>query len=78
MSLGNQPDHRPRIPCCIHLRSKGMYYLPDERPGLLHDSDATNPWCLLTQSPAGPDGEAAIPGTCQPGRACFCTEETTR
>ena len=64
-------NDRP-IDCCACLRTKSMYFEPDERPGRLRRGDDTSVfWCVVTQSPAGPDGDAAEPDLCQPGRSCF-------
>lgn len=65
-----KPKHKI-IPCCEKLRSKTMYYRPEERPGRLHESPSLTHWCLKTQSPVGPDEEEARPKLCQPGRSCF-------
>lgn len=57
-------------PCCALLRCKSMTYRSDERPGLLHPSDAMDYWCSLTNANAGPDGETTHHRACQPGRDC--------
>jgi hypothetical protein len=59
------------IRCCAALRSKSMYYRPDERPGVLHESDVMPHWCAKTHLPVGPDEQDATPGKCQPGRVCY-------
>ncbi|GAB4312076.1 MAG: hypothetical protein Kow0059_02380 [Candidatus Sumerlaeia bacterium] len=68
---GASDDGDPPRPCCLHLRSKSLYYRDDERPGRLHVDEAMGYWCNLTNDPIGPDGHAATHGRCQPGRQCF-------
>jgi hypothetical protein len=68
--------HKEPMRCCANLRCKSMYYRPDERPGLLHDSDTMPHYCLKTQAISGPDDKAARPSLCQPGRACYEAEES--
>jgi hypothetical protein len=65
----------PPRPCCVQLCCKSMSYRPDERPGRLHWSDTQTYWCRVTMDPTGPDDDAANPNVCQPGRACFRSEE---
>jgi hypothetical protein len=57
--------------CCTKLRCKSMYYRPDERPGLLHESNVMPHYCAKTQANWGPDDQEAKPSRCQPGRACY-------
>ena len=64
-------ETRKPIACCEHLRTKTMYYRPDERPGLIHESGSHTPWCLKTQTPIGPDQQDASPSLCQLHRSCF-------
>lgn len=65
----------PPIRCCVRLRSKSMTYRPDERPGLLHQSDTQIYWCHVTLDPLGPDQRDANPRLCQHGRQCYVAEE---
>lgn len=69
-----EPQSQP-IPCCVLLRGKTMYFAPGERPGRLCHSDEQTYWCSLTQSPEGPDEQAANPPACQAGRPCYSAEE---
>ncbi len=64
----------PPTPCCVHLRSKTMFCRADERPGLLHASDAITYWCHLTNEDLGPDERAASHAACQPGRSCHARD----
>lgn len=69
-------DEQPQvIACCVHLRSKTMYFTPGERPGRLCYSEERTYWCSQTQSPEGPDEQAANPPLCQSGRKCYRAEE---
>jgi len=61
--------------CCEQLEGKSMYYRPDERPGLIHESDVMPYTCLRTLRPVGPDGQDARPSLCQPHRTCFAGEK---
>jgi len=65
-------EAQPRL--CRFLRAKvstGPH--GDERAMLEAASDASTVfWCLLTQSPAGPDDQLVHAHQCQPGRSC-CT-----
>ncbi|QEG33914.1 hypothetical protein Pr1d_11840 [Bythopirellula goksoeyrii] len=63
---------QPPQKCCQSLRSKSMYYLPDERPGKIHLSDTQPYWCGETQEQLGPDGKVATPTLCTSGRQCYC------
>lgn len=68
----NPYDAPPRTAsCCANLRCKSMYYLANERPGLLHDEPEMGYWCLVTSTDLGPDGKAATHKACQGGRGCF-------
>ena len=59
------------IRCCEHLASKTAYIEPDERPGLLSESDVLVYSCLKTMTPVGPDNQDAAPTLCQADRTCF-------
>jgi hypothetical protein len=67
---GERSDIVAPEPCCSHLRCKSMYHRSDERPGMLHPSDAMDYWCHHTNAKAGPDGAAATHSACQSARAC--------
>jgi hypothetical protein len=63
----------PRL--CMYLRAK-VSTGPHGDARALADAakDASTVfWCLLTQSPAGPDDQLVHAGQCGPGRAC-CVE----
>lgn len=62
-------------PCCTHLRCKSMYYRSDERPGMLHPSEAMDYWCHHTNGKSGPDGAGTTHSACQAGRECFAAPE---
>lgn len=65
----------PRIiSCCVHLRTKGMYYVPAELaagPGFIEVTTTATYWCNRTSQAAGPDATASTPASCQPGRSCY-------
>jgi len=64
------------IPCCECLRSKSVYFNPEERPGrLMANDDTVVFWCTLTQSPVGPDGQPAHPRACGRDRVCCRMKE---
>lgn len=61
------------VPCCVHLRSRTMFFVPDEMragPGHIRVCSTGGYWCNRTSTPMGPDDACATPGGCQPGRAC--------
>jgi hypothetical protein len=62
----------PQSPFCASLRSKKFFMLgvlPTEASQYL---DASNHcWCRETQQVLGPDGGAARPEDCVPGRSCY-------
>ena len=67
------PRGREIIPCCIHLCTKTMYYMPDEMkagPGYIKVTDTGSYWCAQTQAAYGPDDEVVGPRSCQTGRSC--------
>jgi hypothetical protein len=75
-SLSNHINDSSQPPqkCCHSLRSKSMYYRPDERPGLIHVSDTQPYWCGETQAQLGPDENMASPSLCNSGRHCYRDE----
>jgi hypothetical protein len=65
-------DETPRL--CKFLRAKVGSGVSDTRALAAAAADASTVyWCLLTQSPAGPDDQLVHATSCQPGRAC-CEE----
>jgi hypothetical protein len=68
------PAQREIIPCCVHLRTKTLYYMPDEMqagPGHIKVTSTGNYWCNRTHEPVGPDDAPSKPHLCQAGRACY-------
>lgn len=59
------------IRCCEYLAGKGAHVEPDERPGLMRESDVLTYTCLKTMTPVGPDDVDASPSRCQPNRPCY-------
>lgn len=58
-------------PCCRWLRTRSMYFEPDERPGKAREGDDTMVfYCLKTHAPIGPDGVSAAPAFCCQSREC--------
>ena len=57
---------------CSLLRSK-KFFMRDALPTAASDYlDASNHcWCCVTQQVIGPDGGAANPDSCVPGRNCY-------
>ncbi len=67
-----EPEHT-LIPCCVHLRTKTQFYLPEEMaagPGMIRVSTTANYWCTRTSTPRGPDEKPCTPESCQCGRGC--------
>jgi len=67
------PPQRDIIPCCVHLRTKTQYFMPDEMqagPGYIKVTTTGVYWCARTNTPRGPDDQPSTPARCQPGRAC--------
>ena len=58
-------------PCCVELRCKTLTYRADERPGLIHHSDAMTYWCAQTGTDDGPDDAVVDHASCQAPRTCF-------
>jgi len=74
MNTDPYPRDRQIIPCCTHLRTKTMYYMPDEMeagPGFIKVTTTGVYWCNKTSGGRGPDGETSTPHTCQSGRSCY-------
>ncbi len=62
------------IPCCIHLRTKTQFYLPDEMaagPGRIRVTTTGTCWCARTNTARGPDEAPCTPQGCQAGRGCY-------
>ncbi len=55
---------------CRHLRSKEMFIEVDPDPRAPHNGSGIY-WCVYTQHCLGPDGAAAEPEACRPGRRCY-------
>lgn len=55
---------------CQCLRSKEMFYAEDPIRALAQSGSGIY-WCIHTQNCLGPDGQAAQPSACQPGRGCY-------
>ncbi len=65
---------REIIPCCVHLRTKTQFYMPDEMaagPGHIKVTTTGAYWCARTNTPRGPDDQPCTPHGCQNGRGCF-------
>lgn len=65
---------REIVPCCVHLRTKTLYYLPDEMqagPGYIKNTTTGTYWCNRSCAGMGPDGAASTPTDCQSGRSCY-------
>jgi hypothetical protein len=65
---------REIVPACVHLRTKTMFYVPDEMragPGFIKVTDTGAYWCGKTHHALGPDDQVSQPKTCQPGRSCY-------
>jgi len=68
------PRERTIVPCCIHLRTKTHYYVPDEMqagPGFIKVTTTGTYWCNRTHEPLGPDDAPSRPHVCQAGRSCY-------
>jgi hypothetical protein len=55
---------------CRRLRYKQMFYQSEPEPYVPHGHD-NSCWCTHSMNVLGPDGEAADPERCRPGRSCF-------
>jgi hypothetical protein len=69
-----QASERTIIPCCIHLRTKTQYYMPDELaagPGFIKLTTTGTYWCNRTSRSFGPDDSPSTPHSCQSGRGCY-------
>ena len=74
MQTDPYPRQRDIIPCCVHLRTKTQYCMPDEIDAGLGYIKVTTTgcyWCGKTHASLGPDDADALPRACQPGRDCF-------
>lgn len=74
------PPERDLIPCCVHLRTKTQFFMPDELaagPGFVKVTTTGTYWCSQTHASFGPDDRAGTPHTCQPGRTCYEREART-
>lgn len=68
------PESCGPVSCCIHLRTKTQYCLPEEMragPGQIKVSTTGCYWCARTNTPFGPDDAPSRPESCQPGRSCY-------
>jgi len=68
------PQRREIIPCCVHLRTKTQFFMPDEMKagaGQIKVTDTGVYWCAKTHHAFGPDDEVSTARSCQPGRSCF-------
>lgn len=60
---------------CLYLRTKNGYFRSSDGERLIDPDSSTACYaCLLTQRPAGPDGQPCSARDCGPGRACFRQE----
>ncbi len=55
---------------CRCLRSKDMFIDVEPDPTVPHMGSGIS-WCVHTQNCLGPDGRAASPEECKPGRSCY-------
>lgn len=68
------PQERTLVPCCIHLRTKTQYFVPEELqagPGFIKVTTTGAYWCNRTSRPFGPDDAPSRPHACQAGRGCY-------
>jgi hypothetical protein len=57
---------------CLYLRTKNGYFRSPDGERLIDPESSTACYaCLLTQRPAGPDGQPCSASECRPGRGCF-------
>jgi hypothetical protein len=57
-------------PACRCLRSKEMFIDAEPDPRIPSMSSGIF-WCIHTHNCLGPDGQAAEPAGCKPGRGCY-------
>jgi hypothetical protein len=65
-------------PLCVHLCSKKLYMITDDRELALedfHTAGYENFWCTHTQTDTGPDGGWVTLERCAPGRECYAASE---
>lgn len=57
-------------PLCQALRAKGFYVFT-EAPEPISEAQTAVWWCVKTQRPVGPDGDAVHRSFCDASRPCF-------
>lgn len=72
-AAAESPLAGPAHEACRCLRSKEMYIHVDQPDWHIYNSHSGIFWCIHTQKALGPDGKAAEPEQCKPGRSCYET-----
>lgn len=65
-----EPSNLVSLERCRCLRSKEMFIHVEPDPSVPHMGSGVF-WCIHTHNCLGPDGRAAEPENCKPGRSCY-------